>query len=86
LPACSIQEQQANKKQTKQQDFYHALSSWPTARHLSVSAALFRRIVRLQHARLTLVCLRESVAALFAHALDLADLANGFLELLHSTE
>jgi hypothetical protein len=28
--------------------------------------------------------LRESVAALLAHALDLADLANGLLELFHS--
>ena len=61
-----------------------ARSSSTTARHLAVPATLLRRIVSLQHARLTLVRLRESVAALLAHALDLADLANGLLKLFHS--
>ena len=42
------------------------------------------RIVSLEHAGLRLVGLREGVTALFAHALDLADLADGLLELFHA--
>jgi hypothetical protein len=45
---------------------------------------VFRRVVRLEYARLTLIGLRESVAALLPHALDLAHFADGFLELFHS--
>ena len=71
-------------RKTNRRYIYLALSSSTTARHLAVPATLFRRIVSLQHARLTLVRLREGVAALLAHALDLADLANGLLELFHS--
>jgi hypothetical protein len=40
-------------------------------------------IVRLQYARLGLVCLREGIAALLAHALHLPDFSNCLLELLH---
>lgn len=61
-------------------------SSSSTARHLTISATLLGGVVSLQHACLTLVRLRESVAALLAHALDLSNFADGFLELLHSGE
>lgn len=52
-------------------------------RHLSVSPPVPRRIVRIDDARLAFVGLREGVAALFPHPLDLADFPDGFLELLH---
>lgn len=55
----------------------------PTARHLTKSPTLACGIVRLQNTRLALIGLRESVATLFPHALDLSHLANGLLELLH---
>jgi hypothetical protein len=45
---------------------------------------MLRRVVGLQDPRLRLVGLGEGIAALFAHALDLTDFANGFLELFHS--
>lgn len=57
---------------------------WSRAGHFSVPTTVLGRVVRLQHARLALVGLRKGVAALLAHALDLADFADGFLELLHS--
>lgn len=58
----------------------------PRTRHLTISSTLLCCIIRLQHSRLTFVCLRESITALLAHTLDLSDLANGFLELLHSAK
>ena len=61
------------------------LSRRPGTGHLSVPPAVLGRVVRLEYARLTLVGLGEGVAALLAHALDLPDLADGFLELLHSS-
>lgn len=42
-----------------------------------------RRVVRVYHARLALVRLREGVAALLPHALHLANLSDRLLELLH---
>ena len=59
-------------------------SLWPRAGHFSVLAAMPRRVVGLEHARLRLVGLREGVAALLAHPLHLADLADRLLELLHA--
>ena len=45
---------------------------------------MFRRVVGLEHARLTLVGLGEGVATLLTHTLNLPNLPNGLLELLHS--
>ena len=47
---------------------------------------MLRRIVGLQHSRLRLVGLGEGVAALLAHALHLADLPDGLLELFHTID
>jgi len=58
----------------------------PRARHLSVPTTVLRRVVRLDKLRLAFFRLREGVASLFAHALDLSDFADGLLELLHSVE
>lgn len=55
----------------------------PRARHLTILATVLRRVVRLQDARLTLICLRKGISALLAHALHLANLADRLLELLH---
>lgn len=46
---------------------------------------MLRGIVRLEYARLRLVCLREGIATLLAHALHLPDLPDRLLELLHPT-
>jgi hypothetical protein len=43
-----------------------------------------RRIIRLQHTRLTLIRLTKRIPTLFAHTLHLAHFADCFLELLHS--
>lgn len=56
----------------------------PRARHLSISASFPRRIIRLQHPRLTLIRLREGIATLLPHTLHLSDLADRLLELLHT--
>ena len=56
----------------------------PRAGHLAEAAPLPRRVVGLEDARLALVGLAEGVAALLAHALHLAHLADGLLELLHA--
>lgn len=53
-------------------------------RHLAPPAPLPRGIISLQHAILALVRLTEGIAPLFPHALHLADLADGLLELLHA--
>jgi hypothetical protein len=55
----------------------------PTALQLSVPTTRNRRVIRLQYTRLTLIGLRKGISALFAHALHLPDLPDGFLELLH---
>lgn len=73
------------KRQNPKWNAQIIIHSFPRTHHLAMSSSLFRSIIRLQHSRLTLICLRESVAALFAHALYLSDLADGFLELFHST-
>lgn len=56
---------------------------FPTAGHLTIPTTFSRGIVRLQHPCLRLVCLRERIAALFAHPLYLSYLPDRFLELLH---
>lgn len=55
----------------------------PTARHLAIPPSLPRRIVRLQHPRLTLVRLTEGITPLLPHALHLPHLPDRFLELFH---
>lgn len=51
---------------------------------MPIPISLTRRIVRLQNTRLRFIRLRESIPALFAHALHLTHFANGFLELFHT--
>jgi len=66
-----------------------SMSSSPTGphrHHLTISSAVLRGIVSLQNTSLGLVCLGEGVTALFAHALHLAHLPDGLLELLHPGE
>jgi hypothetical protein len=60
----------------------HAFS--PATCHFAIFASLLRSVIRLKHPGLTLVSLRECITALLAHALDLANFADGLLELLHS--
>lgn len=55
----------------------------PRRGHLSVPSSVLRRVVRLEHACLRLVRLREGVPSLLAHALYLSYLADRLLELLH---
>lgn len=55
------------------------------AGHFSVTATVLGCIVRLQDTSLTLVGLREGIATLLAHALDLPYLSDCLLELLHPT-
>lgn len=57
---------------------------WPRARHLAISPAMLRRIIRLQHPGLRLIGLRKGIPALLAHALHLPNLTDGLLELLHA--
>jgi len=58
--------------------------SFSRASHFTIPATLPCCVVRLQHSCLRLVGLRECVTALLAHTLDLANFADGFLELLHA--
>ena len=55
----------------------------PDAGHFSVPASAPGGVVGLKDTILALVRLTEGVTSLFAHALDLPDLADGLLELLH---
>jgi hypothetical protein len=73
---------QSPKSMHKRIRHYQALP--PRASHLTIPAALPRRIIRLQHSGLAFVRLREGVAALFAHTLHLPHFADCFLELFHS--
>lgn len=52
--------------------------------HLAVSPTPLGGIIRINDSRLTLICLAEGIATLFAHSLHLANLAYGLLELFHS--
>lgn len=60
-----------------------AFFSVPATSHLTISSSFPRGIVSLQNSRLRFIRLRESITTLFAHALYLANLADGLLELLH---
>lgn len=57
----------------------------PRASHLTIPPTTPGSIVSIENTHLAaIVGLGEGVSALLAHALDLANLADGFLELLHA--
>lgn len=57
----------------------------PRASHLTIPSTTPGSIVSIENTHLAaIVGLGEGVAALLAHALDLADLPDRFLELLHA--
>jgi hypothetical protein len=56
----------------------------PTTLQLTIPPSRNRRIIRLQHTRLTLIRLTKRIPTLLAHTLHLAHFADCFLELLHS--
>lgn len=66
--------------------YHYRFLMWSRRGHLSVPSSVLRRVVRLEHACLRLVRLREGVPSLLAHALYLAHLADRLLELLHPDE
>ena len=61
-----------------------AICLFSRARHLPVPAPLSGCVVSPQHAVLALVRGTERITSLLPHALHLAHLADGFLELLHA--
>jgi hypothetical protein len=55
----------------------------PTTLQLTIPASRNRRVVRLQHPRLTLIRLTKRIPTLLAHTLNLSNLTNRLLKLFH---